>query len=132
MPAHARLLFPAACIILLILAGSFAGCTSNTGPVTTGDATPVPAAAGGTNAVTIRDFTFSPATITVRTGTTVTWTNQDGAAHTIVSDAGSPVAFTSDSLANGASYQITFTQAGTYPYHCSIHPNMKGTVVVQS
>jgi plastocyanin len=58
--------------------------------------------------------------------------NQDGAVHQIASDAGTPVAFNSDSLANGASYQFTFTKPGTYTYHCTIHPSMKGTIIVQS
>ena len=70
--------------------------------------------------------------LTIRTGTTVTWTNQDSAPHQIASDSGSPLSFSSDSLSNGASYQVTFAEPGTYSYHCAIHPSMKGTVVVQS
>jgi plastocyanin len=70
--------------------------------------------------------------LTVKTGTVVTWVNQDGVSHTITSDTGSPVAFSSDSLSNGASYTFTFTLPGTYTYHCSIHPSMKGTIIVQS
>jgi plastocyanin len=58
--------------------------------------------------------------------------NQDGASHTVVSDTGSPAAFSSDSLSTGASYRFTFALPGTYPYHCSIHPSMKGTIIVQS
>jgi len=69
-----------------------------------------------------QNFAFDPSPLTVRTGTVVTWTNQDAAPHTIVSDAGSPAAFSSDSLSTGASYTFTFTQPGTYTYHCSIHP----------
>jgi len=60
------------------------------------------------------------------------WMNQDGAVHQIASDSGIPVAFTSDSLANRASYQFTFTQPGTYTYYCMVHPSMKGTIIVQS
>jgi plastocyanin len=67
----------------------------------------------------------------VKTGTTVTWMNNDGAPHTIVSEAGSPATFSSESLSTGASYSFTFAQPGTYTYHCSIHPSMKGTVIVQ-
>ena len=52
--------------------------------------------------------------------------------HTIVSDTGSPVTFSSDSISSGASYSFTFTQPGTYAYHCSIHPSMKGTIIVTS
>jgi plastocyanin len=57
--------------------------------------------------------------------------NNDSPPHAIASDAGSPAAFSSDPLSTGASYSFTFTQPGTYTYHCSIHPSMKGTVIVQ-
>jgi plastocyanin len=67
----------------------------------------------------------------VKVGTVVTWTNRDSTPHTIVSDTASPVQFSSDPLPTGASYSFTFIQAGTYPYHCSIHPSMMGTIVVQ-
>ena len=57
--------------------------------------------------------------------------NNDSPTHTIASDMGSPVSFSSDPLATGASYSFTFTQPGTYTYHCSIHPSMTGTIIVQ-
>jgi plastocyanin len=79
----------------------------------------------------IKNFAFDPVSLTVKTGTAVTWVNQDGPPHTIVSDAGSPVAFSYDSLSTGNSYKFTFTQPGTYTYHCSIHPSMTGTIIVQ-
>jgi plastocyanin len=119
-----------ACAILLVLACSFAGCTSSQSPAISTPATPTPAA--GLNSITIKNFAFSPATLTIKTGTVVTWINQDGAPHQIASDPESPVQFTSESLANGASYQFTFNQTGTYTYHCSIHPSMKGTIIVQN
>jgi plastocyanin len=112
-------------MILLMLAGAAAGCTSSPAPA----ASPAPAEGG--NAITIKNFAFSPASLTVKSGTTVTWTNQDSPPHIVVSDTGSAAAFSSDSLSTGASYSFTFIQAGTYPYHCSIHPSMKGTIVVQ-
>ena len=92
-------------------------------------ATPPPAVS--VNAITIKDFAFSPAVLTIKPGTTITWINDDSAPHTVVSDDGAPVPFTSARLSTGASFQQTFTQAGTYPYHCSIHPSMKGTIVVE-
>ena len=82
------------------------------------------------NTIAIKNFAFSPVILTIKTGTTVTWMNQNGAVHQIVSDSGTP--FTSDSLASGASYQFTFIQPGTYTYHCTYHPTMKGTIIVQS
>jgi plastocyanin len=109
-----------------------AGCTSySQGPVAP---TTTPLEIPGTPTITIQNFAFSPATITVPRGATVTWVNKDSASHTIVSDAQGSVAqgavFTSNSLANGASYSFKFDSPGTYPYHCSIHPTMKATVIV--
>jgi amicyanin len=129
MTSDFRIMFWSACAIMLVLSCLFAGCTSAQSPPATTQATQAPA--GGSNHIAIKNFAFSPATLTIKTGTTVTWTNQDGAPHQIASDPGAPVAFNSESLANGASYQFTFTQAGTYDYHCTIHPAMKGTIIVQ-
>jgi plastocyanin len=105
-----------------------AGCYSSPTPTAT---TAPPAPAGGGNSVTIKNFAFDPSILTVKTGTVVTWVNNDGVPHALVSDAGSPAAFSSDTLSTGTSYTFTFIQAGTYPYHCSIHPSMKGTIIVQ-
>jgi plastocyanin len=106
-----------------------AGCSSTQAPPATAAPT---TSTTGVNTVIIRNFAFDPSSLTVKSGTVVKWTNQDGAPHTIVSDTNSPMAFSSDSLANGASYSFTFTQPGTYTYHCSIHPSMKGTIIVTS
>lgn len=83
------------------------------------------------NAITIKGFAFSPTSLTVKKGTTVTWTNQDDAHHTVTSDTGSaPGGPASQLLAKGQSYSLTFGTAGTFNYHCDPHPYMKGTVVV--
>jgi amicyanin len=79
-------------------------------------------------AVTIKDFKFDPPQLEVAVGETVTWTNQDGTTHTVTGDNGE---FDSGNLDTGKSFSFTFTKAGTYSYHCSIHPFMKATVVVQ-
>ena len=128
MPEHGRLLPVAALILTIAAAAVFAGCTSSSNP----GVTPSPAStvAGGTGAITIQNFTFSPTTLTVPAGSTVTWTNLDTADHAIASDSGSPVSFFSSSLPQGGTFRFTFTSPGTYSYHCSIHPSMKGTVVV--
>jgi plastocyanin len=115
---------------MLVLICPFSGCTFSQSPAMTTPATQAPS--GGSNPIAIKIFAFSPATLTIKTGTTVTRMNQDEVIHQIASDPGTPVAFTSDSLTNGASYQFTFTQPGTYTYHCTIHPSMKGTIFVQS
>jgi len=106
---------------------------ATTPPVTT--ATPTETTpTGAPVAVTIQNFAFSPAAVTVPKGTTVTWTNQDSPSHTIVSDAtsqkGAGQIFMSNTLGRGQSYSFTFTESGTFPYHCGIHPSMKGTITV--
>jgi plastocyanin len=83
-------------------------------------------AQGGT-AVSIVDFAFQPASIEVPAGSTVTWTNTGAAPHTVTADDGS---FDSGKLGPGASFNQTFTTPGTYTYHCEVHPQMTGTVVV--
>ena len=88
-------------------------------------AAPVQAQVG----VAIQNFAFSPATTRVNVGDTVTWTNRDQAPHTATSTTG---AFDTGTLAMGQSGSHTFTQAGTYPYFCAIHPQMTGTVVVEA
>ncbi|WP_052287615.1 cupredoxin family copper-binding protein [Streptomyces sp. 769] len=81
------------------------------------------------NVVAIKNFAFSPATLKVKAGTTVTWTNQDTDAHTVTS-AGSGGPLHSAALATHATYSYTFTKPGTYAYLCTIHPFMTGTVEV--
>jgi LPXTG-motif cell wall-anchored protein len=85
--------------------------------------------AAGSQSVPIQGFAFKPATVTVNEGDTVTWTNQDTAPHTATASDGS---FDTGSLKKGASGSHTFSQAGSFAYICSIHPNMKGTVVVKA
>lgn len=82
-----------------------------------------------TNSVTIQNFAFSPADITVKKGTTVTWTNQDSTPHTVTETDGKTGPSSGD-ITKGNHYSFTFDTAGTFQYHCSIHPNMTGTVTV--
>ena len=83
-----------------------------------------------TRSVTIAGFAFSPATRTIAVGDKVTWTNNDGTAHTATANGG---AFDTGSIAaSGGSATITFSKAGTYAYHCTIHPSMTGRIVVQA
>ena len=82
----------------------------------------------GANEVFIQGSAFSPATITVKANTTITWTNKDGIPHTVTSNTG---IFESNSISGGGTWSQPFITAGSFPYHCSIHPSMKGTVVVQ-
>ena len=87
-------------------------------------------AATAPNSITIDNFAFAPATITVAPGTKVTWTNRDDEPHTVVSDA-DPKLFKSGPLDTDDGFSFTFEKPGTYRYFCSIHPHMVGTVVVQ-
>src|SRR5881397_3691714 len=71
---------------------------------------------------------FSPSNLTVKVGKTVTWVNKDTVTHTVTSDGSSM--FDSGFMPTGATFQFTFTTAGTYPYYCTVHPFMKGAIVV--
>lgn len=79
------------------------------------------------SSVSIKYMAFSVGTLTVTAGTTVTWTNNDGTAHTVTADDGS---FDSGDIPAGGKYSHKFTAAGTVAYHCMIHPMMKATVKV--
>jgi len=87
------------------------------------------AAVGNQVSVSIENFAFSPQTIEIAAGDTVTWTNNDSTSHTATqSPSGS--GFQSGTLAPGASFSQTFDTPGTYDYFCEFHANMTGTVVV--
>jgi plastocyanin len=88
----------------------------------------VPASAADED-VAISGFSYSPGTVTITVGDSVTWTNSDAQAHTASADDGS---FDTSSIGNGDSATIEFSTAGSYPYHCEFHPDMAGTVVVES
>lgn len=76
--------------------------------------------------VTVSNFAFDPAVLKVKKGTMVTWVNNDSAPHTIKS-----AFFTSDSLNKGQSFSFTFNNIGNFDYLCSIHPTMKGLIIVE-
>lgn len=75
--------------------------------------------------VDIKGFAFEPNTITVKSGTTVIWTNGDSTPHTITGSN-----FDSGSISQGSTFSQTFKEAGTFDYHCAIHSNMQGKVIV--
>ena len=91
---------------------------------------PTSSAAGTTGsgtAVTIDNFAFSPATLKVKVGQKVSWTNkQQGVAHTVTADGGT----FDHPMPSGATFSFAFTKAGSFAYHCTIHPSMHGTIVV--
>ena len=110
------------CSVLL-----FAGCAQQHTAEKTSAKVPGDVVQASSSAdVEISNFQFSPSTTTIAKGGSVTWTNMDSASHTI---AGS--GFSSASLGKGESFSQTFNEAGTFDYHCSIHPSMTGKIVVQ-
>ncbi|MFA6407364.1 MAG: cupredoxin family copper-binding protein [Candidatus Paceibacterota bacterium] len=78
--------------------------------------------------INIRNYTFNPATLSVKIGTKVTWINDDTAPHTIVSDSGDLL--NSEMLSPGQSFSFTFNDVGTVNYHCGVHLPMKGSIIV--
>lgn len=92
-------------------------------------ALPSSAAEQAAVAVAIDNFTFNPQRITVKAGTTVTWTNNDDIPHAV---AASDRSFKSKVLDAGDSYAFTFVTPGNYQYFCSLHPHMTGTIVVEA
>ena len=86
------------------------------------------AAADAGPQVIIDNYAFSPASLTVKVGTTVTWINQDDDAHTVDSTQGK---FKSGTMNKGGRFEFRFTEAGEYPFFCRFHPKMTGKVIVQ-
>jgi plastocyanin len=120
----------------------FAACDSNNpvppaAPSPSPSPAPSPAPAPGqtvaavsipTNAATLGNRAFAPAELNVTAGTTVTWTNTDTVTHTSSSDA---QGWDSGAIAPNGQFSFAFPAAGTFPYHCAIHPGMVGRVVVR-
>jgi plastocyanin len=121
-----RLVFVSA---LALLASACGAGYSAPSPVPT----PSPTPSGSTaitipvGASTLGNRAFNPANLDVSVGTTVTWTNTDSTAHTTTSDG---TGWNSGTLQPRAQFSTTFADAGTFHYHCAIHPDMVGTVVV--
>jgi plastocyanin len=139
LPVHSRRL-PATLLIAASLALGACSATAtgapgadSTAPAASAAGAPAASSAGSpasaaADAVSIANFAFSPSTITVKVGSSVTWTNADTAAHTVTADDGS---FDSKSLDPGKTFSTTFAKAGTFAYHCTIHTTMTATVIVQ-
>jgi len=83
---------------------------------------------GAAAEIKIDNFSFTPATITVTAGTTITWVNRDDIPHTVASDSKE---FKSKALDTDDKFSYTFSKSGTYSYFCSLHPKMTGKVIVQ-
>jgi plastocyanin len=97
------------------------------GAATTATGTPTPAT-GGQLAVTMRNFAFSPERVDARVGQTVRWTNEDDAEHNVVAEGAG--GFRSPNFGKGGTYEHRLTRRGTIAYVCTIHPGMRGRIVV--
>lgn len=113
---RSRLLFA----FLLITLCNSVGCKKSNSSPNSGNP--------GANEVWMQNSTFGPSSITVAVNTTIKWTNKDGTTHTVTGTGG---LFNSGNIGSGGSYSHQFTIKGTYPYTCTIHSGMNGTVIVQ-
>ena len=84
--------------------------------------------AAAPNSIEVKDFMFTPTTLTVNAGAQVSWVNKDDEPHTVVSDTG---LFRSGALDTDESFSFKFDKPGTYHFTCSIHPRMVGTIIVK-
>ena len=121
-------------MMIAVLVITFAACSKSGGnsdpkPDPNPDPTPPTTTPVATAAVSIKDFAYSKATVNLKVGGTVTWTNEDTTPHTVTDQGG---AFDSQSIAANAKYAYTFPTAGTYTYHCTFHSTMASAKVVVS
>lgn len=127
MNPRAAYSFSCAVFAFAVASASLAGCFSER--VAGTDPPPGNLCEGSpANVIQIRNFAFVQSSLTVSPGTKVTWVNCDTETHTSTSDTN---AWDSGALTPGSSFERTFTASGSFPFHCTPHPSMKGTVVVQ-
>jgi len=115
-------IFYSGLLAIVISAIVFISCSKSNGY---GSSNNNPASAAAT--VSIKDMAFTPGSLSVKAGATVTWTNSDTTIHTVTADDGS---FNSGNIAVGATYSKVFSSAGAFSYHCALHPEMTGKIVV--
>jgi plastocyanin len=127
-PRHLGPLLLVAPVVIALASCGGGGGGSSAAATSTHAAAAAPSGAGQ-QGVSIRNFTFEPRTITVKTGARITVSNRDSTAHTASSDDGS--SFETGSIAPGSSRTITLKRTGRVTYHCSIHPFMHGAIIVR-
>jgi plastocyanin len=121
-------------LAILIIGGALAlnhKSTNNTPQPTSSSTASNSSQPSTTGSVDIRNMMFTPSQITVAKGGTVTWTNNDSIAHTVVDDLSNVGGPSSGDIQPGSTYSFTFNKTGSFQYHCSIHPSMRGTIVVK-
>jgi plastocyanin len=116
---------PAFIVVIVLALAACSGSPSPTPPAAA--SAQASGGASGSSAVEIKGLAFNPASITVKTGTTVIWTNNDSTTHTVTLDDGS---VDSGNVTAGSTFEHPFGVAGTFAYHCKIHSSMHGTVTV--
>jgi plastocyanin len=146
----ARLAASGALTFALVGLLALAGCGTTTAGNSTGGnssapqptatsapAQPTATSAGSGNTVTVKiigasgNYSFSPASVTVKVGDTVMWVNDTAVPHTATSDSGAAMTWDSSSISNGGgTFSMAFTKAGTFAYHCAFHPFMHGKIIV--
>jgi plastocyanin len=120
--------------VILTLTILLSGCSAPKTATPANQAPPDPNALQvgiGNFDVQIKDLSFVPADINIEKGTTVVWKNEDAVAHIVVSDDPAKSNFLSPEIKTDETYSFTFEQPGKFSYHCQIHPEMKGTIVVK-
>lgn len=116
-------------VAIIVLAIVLVGCSSaSTTTTAASSTTAAPSSGAATVQVNMQGMAFDPQTVTIKVGDTVTWTNKDDVSHnaTAVDKSWKTETFGKDGTGS-----VTFTTAGTFPYICTVHPNMTGTVIVQ-
>ena len=114
-------------VLLLSVFSITNSCTESSTDNMNGTGDPGGKGTPGTNEVWIQGMAFSPSSITVTAGTTITWTNKDGVPHTVTSNTG---LFDSGTINPNGTYSHLFSTAGTFSYKCSLHPSMTASVAV--
>jgi len=126
-PAATRRTFAKTLVAAVAAVAPLAGCGGGGGTTASAPAPARPSHAG--SSIAISDFKFSPATLTVRHGARIGVTNGDNAPHSVTADDGR--SFDSGTVQSGGSATFTVATTGRFPYHCAIHPFMKGELVVK-
>jgi plastocyanin len=129
-------------VILLLIGGAYAlnhNKSNNSTPAANNSGTSQSTNSNNTSSnataaagkIEIKNMMFTPPQITVHKGDAVVWTNNDNTTHTVIDDLSNVGGPASGNVEPGSSYSFTFTKTGSFQYHCSIHPSMRGTIVVQ-
>lgn len=125
-------LYIAAGVVAVLIIALFVGSKTGKIPLPQKSPTPTPVATESAvtekQAITIENYSYSPANLVIKAGETVTWTNKDSVAHTATSNDG---AFDTGLIGQNETASVTFDTSGTFSYHCTPHPQMQATIIVE-